>query len=381
MNYKIFQFSFGDGYAGSAKMAILSSKALLDKGHRVKLFVSKDSVTKRRALEKRIPIVELDSRQKLSSLVKVVIQKIGTDHPDFAVAYHSQDRKVVMKLKAKFKKELISVAYRQNISLSTPFIGSILYNRYFDYMIACSQGVAENLINEGIKKSKVLVIHNTTEIPGNISNISGEQIRNHYGMKDKIVLGISSWFHKERKGFDILFEAFSKLDDRFVLLIIGIPKENQKAVVEYASTFGISEEKIIMPGFIDNIYEYYKAMDIFLLPSRSEGFSLALLEAAASGLPIIASDILGNDEFIEHKKNGLLFNLAKPDELTQHVITLTDNKILANQYGSLAEENFIQEFTLERYAEKLNTFFDEAYSTLHKAKTSQSTSSTFQLLS
>jgi len=238
-------------------------------------------------------------------------------------------------------------------------------------MIACSRGVAESLIKEGIKKRKVRVIHNTTEIPENISNISGDKIRNQFGLKEKLVLGISSWFHKERKGFDILFEAFSKLDERFVLLVIGIPKENQREVFDYASSFGIADNRIIMPGFIDNIYEYYKAMDIFLLPSRSEGFSLALLEAAALGLPIIASDIPGNDEFIEHKKNGLLFNLSIPDELTQHVLTLSDNKIMANQYGSLAKENFNKKFTLERYAEKLNTFFDEAYSTSHKTKTSQ----------
>jgi glycosyltransferase involved in cell wall biosynthesis len=369
MNYKIFQFSFGDGYAGSAKMAVLSSKAMIDMGHLVRLFVSNDSLTKKRALEKGIPIFELNSEQKLSSLIREVIQNFGEEKPDFAVAYHSQDRKVVMKLKTKFKKEILSIAYRQNISLSTPIIGSLLYNRYFDYMIACSRGVAKSLIKEGIKKSKVHVIHNTTEIPENISNISGDNISNQFGLQEKFVLGISSWFHKERKGFDILFEAFSKLNERFVLLIIGIPKENQKEVFKYASTFGLTADKIIMPGFIDNIYEYYKAMDIFLLPSRSEGFSLALLEAAASGLPIIASDIPGNDEFIEHKKNGLLFNLSKPDELTQHVITLANNKFLANQYGSLAKENFIKEFTLERYAEKLNTFFNEAYSTLHNAKT------------
>lgn len=362
MNYKIFQFSFGDGYAGSAKMAILSSKVLLDKGHIVKLFVSKDSVTKKRALEKGITIVELNSRQKISSLVKAVIQEIATDQPDFAVAYHSQDRKVVMKLKAKFKKEIISIAYRQNISLSTPFIGSLIYNKYFDFMLACSRGVADSLIKEGIKKNKIHVIHNTTEIPENISKISGDKIRNQFGLKDKILLGISSWFHKERKGFDILFEAFSKLDERFVLLIIGIPKENQKEVFEYASTFGIANDKIIMPGFIDNIYEYYKAMDIFLLPSRSEGFSLALLEAAASGLPIIASNIPGNDEFIKHNKNGLLFNISKPDELFQSILTLSNDKKLAEEYGLLAEEYFNREYTLEKYAEKLNKFFDDAYS-------------------
>jgi glycosyltransferase involved in cell wall biosynthesis len=362
MSYKIFQFSFGDGYAGSAKMAVLSSSILMAPGHNVRLFVSKDSLTKRRALEKGIPIIELDSRQKLSLLVEEVIQNFSGERPDFAVAYHSQDRKVVMKLKAKFKKEIISIAYRQNISLSTPFIGSLLYNRYFDFMVACSQGVAGSLIKERIKKNKVYVIHNTTEVPSDISTLSGEKIRNQFGIKDRIILGISSWFHKERKGFDILFNSFSKLDARFVLLIIGIPKENQQEVFEYASTFGIAEGKLLMPGFIDNIYEYYKAMDIFLLPSRSEGFSLALLEAAASGLPLIASKIPGNDEFIEHGKNGLLFNISKPEDLTKDILKLANNRKLAGELAISAINSFNKEFTLERYAEKLNKFFDETYS-------------------
>lgn len=366
MKYNILQFSFGEGYAGSAKMAILSSAALIEKGHNVKLFVSKDSLTKKRALEKGIPIAEIESSQKTSILVKEVIKNLDEVKSGFVVAYHSQDRKVVMKLKSKFKNEIISVAYRQNISLSTPFIGAFIYNKYFDFMIACGRGVADSLIKEGIKKNKVHVIHNTTEIPEDILKISGGKIRKQLGIKDKIVLGISSWFHKERKGFDILFEAFLKLDEKFVLLIIGIPKENQQEVYEYAATFGIDNQKIIMPGFIDNIYEYYKAMDIFLLPSRSEGFSLALLEAAASGLPIIASNIPGNDEFIENGKNGLLFNISKPDELTEDILKLANDRKLAGEFGINAKDSFIKDYTLDRYAEKLEKFFDEAYSSIKK---------------
>jgi glycosyltransferase involved in cell wall biosynthesis len=366
MKYNILQFSFGDGYAGSAKMAILSSSALIEKGHNVKLFVSKDSLTKKRALEKGIPITEIESRQKTSSLVKEVIKNLGEDKSNFVVAYHSQDRKVVMKLKSKLKKEIISVAYRQNISLSTPFIGAFIYNKYFDFMIACSQGVADSLIKEGIKENKVQVIHNTTEIPEDILNISGENIRKQLGIKDKIVLGISSWFHKERKGFDILFEAFSKLDKKFVLLIIGIPNENQKEVFEYAASFGIAKDKIIMPGFIDNIYEYYKAMDIFLLPSRSEGFSLALLEAAASGLPIIASEIPGNNEFIVQNKNGLLFDITDPAELAMNILRLVNDKTLADEFGKNAEKKFYNEFSFGRYGKKLDEFFEQAYSSFRK---------------
>lgn len=366
MKYNILQFSFGDGYAGSAKMAILSSSALIKNGHQVTLIVSNDSLTKKRAVEKGIPIFEFDSKQKTSLLVKEIIKRLGERKTDFAVAYHSQDRKVVMRLKSIKKKDIISVAYRQNISLSTPFIGSLIYNKYFDYMIACSKGVADSLLKEGIKKNKVYVIHNTSEISENIQNISGLNIRNQLGINDKIVLGISSWFHKERKGFDILFEAFSKLDARFVLLIIGIPKENQQEVFEYANTFSINNDKIIMPGFVDNIYEFYKSMDIFLLPSRSEGFSLALLEAAASGIPIIASNIPGNDEFIENGKNGLLFDISKPAELTEAILQLADDIKRAKELGNSGQDAFINNFTMERYTEKLEKFFDEAYSSMKK---------------
>jgi len=95
-----------------------------------------------------------------------------------------------------------------------------------------------------------------------------------------------------------------------------------------------------------------------------------LLEAAASRLPIIASNIPGNDEFIEHKINGLLFDLSKPNELAENILTLSNNRKLAFEYGSSAEESFIKEYTLERYTEKLIKFFDEAYSIQNKTKTS-----------
>jgi len=366
MKYNILQFSFGDGYAGSAKMAILSSSALIQKGHKVRLVVSKDSLTKKRAEEKGIPVIEINSNQKTSSLVKEILGQLGNEKSNFAVAYHSLDRKVVMKLKSNWKKNIISVAYRQNMSLSTPLIGPLIYNKYFDFMIACGQGVAQSLINEGIKKNKVYIVHNTTEIPENIQVITGESIRNKLGLKDKIVLGISSWFHKERKGFDVLFDSFSKLDGRFVLLIIGIPKENQEEVYEFALTYGITKDNITMPGFVDNIFEYYKAMDIFLLPSRSEGFSLALLEAAASGIPIIASNIPGNDEFINHKKNGLLFDIDKPDELTQDILQFTNKPDFRVKLGVAGRETFLQNFTLVRYTEKLEKFFDETYASMKK---------------
>ena len=352
---KIFQFSFGDGFAGSAKMALLSSEALLQKGFDVTLFASINSLTASRAKLKKIPLVELDSSQKFKSLINQIINLFEETKPNIVIAYHSLDRKVGIALKRKYGKKVMNISYRQNMSESAPIIGAIIYNLYNDYVLACSNGVRKSLIRSGIRKKKVRVIHNCIEVPENIDSINGDAIRKNYPFDGKIVLGLSTWFHKERKGFDILFKAFSKLDEKFVLLIVGIPEAMQEEVNQYAESFGIDRKRIFMPGYVDNIWEYYKAMDIFLLPSRSEGFSLALLEAAAAKLPLIASNIPGNDEFIEDGKNGLLFEIEKPHELTEKISKLAKDKSLAKQFAENAHKVVMSSYLVEHFGENLSS--------------------------
>ncbi len=348
--------SFGDGYAGSATMAILSSVALGNLGYNVSLVVSENSLTEKRGKERGLNVVSFDSKSSNKNLLNEVENYYKDFKPDFVISYHSLDRKLAIRLRQNHKKEFVNIAYRQNMSKSFPVIGQWIYNKYFDYQLACSFGVAEDLVKTGAKGLKVKVIHNVTEYPENIDSISGKSVRERLGINDKTVLGVSSWFHKERKGFDILFEAFSKTDDNFVLLIIGIPKENQDEVYEYAKTFGIKQERLIMPGFVDNIYEYYKAMDIFILPSRSEGFSLALLEAAFAGLPIIASDIPGNNEIIFNGKTGLLFELNKPGELNKKILEMNNNFGKAKEIGENVHKEVMNNYTLQSYGERLDEF-------------------------
>ncbi|MBZ0199328.1 MAG: glycosyltransferase [Ignavibacteriaceae bacterium] len=368
MSGKIFQFSFGDGYAGSAKIAILSSGLLAEKGYRVTLFVSQDSLTEKRGKEKEeeskskserggnLKIVALDSSQKFNLLFEEIVEWFEKEKPDFVISHHSLDRKVGLNLKRKFGKRFTNIAYRHNITKSAPIIGAILYNYYFDYLIACSGGVGKSLTSSGIFKKKVEVIHNGIEAPKNIDEISSAEIKIKYKLQEKIVLGLSTWFHKERKGFDILFNAFSKFDDKYILLLVGIPETQQTEVINYAKEFGIDKTKLIMPGYVDNIWEFYKAMDIFLLPSRSEGFSLALLEAGVAGLPIIASDIPGNNEFIKDGENGLLFQTNNPEVLKDKIKLLSENNELKNKLSQNAQHLVFKKYLISHYADRLDEF-------------------------
>ncbi len=355
----IFQFSLGEGYSGSAKVALQSTELLQGLGHSITLFVSKNSLTEKRGIEKGLNVISLHDKIKLKILLKEIYPIFNSKNPQIVISHHSLDRKIGLKLKSKYKSKFINIAYRHNITKSAPIIGSILYNVYFDYLIACSKGVADSLLKSGIKKKKIKIIYNGIEIPDNLIAINGNSIRKKYNLNNKIVIGLSTWFHKERKGFDILFEAFSNLGNEFVLFIIGIPAKDQKEVFDYAAEFKIQSSKIIMPGYVDNIWEYYKAMDIFLLPSRSEGFSLSLLEAAASKLPIIASNIPGNKEFILDGKNGLLFNIENSGELLSAIQKLRGNQKLKSELSENAFSSVMNNYLIQNYANNLDEFLKQ----------------------
>jgi len=141
---------------------------------------------------------------------------------------------------------------------------------------------------------------------------------------------------------------------------VGIPESDKQNVLDYAMEFNIPKEKIIMPGYVDNIWEFYKAMDIFLLPSRSEGFSLALLEAAAAKLPLIATNIAGTNEFIINGENGILFEPENPDELLNEIINLTSDKLLAEKLVKNAFEKVLNNFTNKNYVTDLDNFLVSA---------------------
>jgi glycosyltransferase involved in cell wall biosynthesis len=352
----IFQFSFGDGYAGSARVALQSTELLSKKGHNVILFVSKNSLTEKRGLEAGLTIIPYDTSIPFKGLKHQIFNDYIKHKPEIIIGHHSLDRKIGISIKRKFGREVFNIAYRHNVSKSVPVIGSFIYNLYSDRLIACSRGVKESLVSSGIKENKVEVIYNGISIPSGLNSIHGEEVKKKFSIQNKKVLGLSTWFHKERKGFDILFKAFSRLNSDHILFLVGVTGNDRQAVINYASGFGISENRLILPGYVDNIWEYYKAMDIFLLPSRSEGFSLALLEAAAAQVPIIASNIPGNNEFIKNGVNGILFNTEKPEELASGVERLFNDKRMAAVFSNCAYRHVMSNYTIERYADRLEEF-------------------------
>lgn len=354
---KITQISLGDGFAGSAKFAILSSAAFAKMGHEVQVVVTENSLTEKRARDLGLQTAVLpkeDEECKFNEL-KAILKK---SRPEFVIAHHSPERKFLMRLRRQEGRKFYAIAFRNIVSRSFPIFSSLPYNVWLDLNVACGKGVARSLIVRGILPKKVRIVYNGIEqYSGHIEPIQKSLLG---CAEDCRIIGMSAWFHPRRKGFDILFKALSNgLPVPYKIMFLGVVDEHRWQVEQMAAGYGIAPDKFIFPGYVENTWQYYRSMDLFVLPSREEGFSLSLLEAMTCRLPCIASDIPGNNEAIQHDINGKLFSIRRPGHLRKAIIELLTDSEKAARFGEAASERVLNNFTIEKVTDSFDRVLGE----------------------
>jgi len=188
---------------------------------------------------------------------------------------------------------------------------------------------------------------------------------------DKKIIFTVGFFSRD-KGIDLLYNSWKRLINEYkidaFLLIIGAKSSDYFEISQSLVNFIQSDikgnnllDKIKLIEQAQNIEDYFRASDIFVMPSRREGLPNALLEAMACALPVLATDISGiTDYIISHEKNGLLF---KPDDasvLTDKMSFLLQNPAYAANLGINARKRVIDEFALS----DIGNIYDELYEQL-----------------
>lgn len=128
------------------------------------------------------------------------------------------------------------------------------------------------------------------------------------------------------KGHDILINAFVQVLKKIPeakLLIVGDGPE-KKNLAELAEKLKVSDN-VLFPGMVDDVRGFLQKMEVFVLPSRYESQGIAVMEAMASGVPVVAAEVGGVPGIITNKENGLLFKSEDPSALCECILKLLGN--------------------------------------------------------
>jgi len=166
----------------------------------------------------------------------------------------------------------------------------------------------------------------------------------------------------EEKAVDTLIKAMvmvlSKITDVRCMIVGTGPRENQ--LRSYCETLNISRS-VEFTGYQENSFEALREMDVFVLPSRTEGCPIAILEAMAMGLPVVATDVGGNPELVVHNHTGILIPQGDENKLSDAICELINNRERAREMGQNGRKRAFTTFHPSSFAFKLMAIYQQIY--------------------
>ncbi len=236
-----------------------------------------------------------------------------------------------------------------------------LLGRFTDLSLAVSRGVRDYLVSQaGLDPAKIRVVANGVDVAAIDAARPGKAVRRELGLPESSpVIGLVGRLDHWGKGHKELFEAMAPLMERHPVhaLIVGGGRRMDE-VKALAASLGLAGEVHFL-GPRRDVPDLLNAMDIFVLPSFSEGVSLALLEAMAAGLPVIATAVGGTPEVVTDSENGLLIPPRDAAALAAALERLLADPAWARQLGENARVHVREHFSLDRLGREINAIYEE----------------------
>lgn len=219
-------------------------------------------------------------------------------------------------------------------------------NRYTDVIICASEAIKKEWQKRSIK-DKLTVIYPPFDI-AKLPSLKKKPIKKNGDW----IIGIVGRLSEEKRHIDLL-KAFADVSLKFPAVTLQIVGDGylRQDLERTAGELGISKI-VTFTGFQENVYEYLEKMDLFVLPSRTEGSPLSILEAMAAGLPVISTNIGGIPEIVINNSTGLLVALENTDELSGAIVRLLSNPSAMKKMGENGRKRVMAHFHPGKFIEQ-----------------------------
>ncbi|MEN0037785.1 MAG: glycosyltransferase [Cellvibrio sp.] len=216
-------------------------------------------------------------------------------------------------------------------------------------LVAVSRDLASYIAERKLFKEKdIQVIYNGIE-ESRYGKNTNQSLRANLGIASDAILIGSLGNVRPAKSYDVLIRAAAVLiaegKRKFHFVIAGHQKQDlMEKLQELIGHYNI-EKNIHFIGFYNDTADFLGQMNYFALSSSSEGFSIATIEAMASGLPVVVTRCGGPEEIIEQEKTGLLVAVNDPESLAKGIAKIVENQEMANMLASAGRKHVEKVFS------------------------------------
>lgn len=370
--------TFYPPYAGGTETYVSSiSRWLVKAGNRVTVYCAQNPCKEGESFDHGVRVVRMANHARFYGTPlaffprEIFKEEFDVIHCNFPNPYFSAFSAVLSKLRGTpsvltWHNDLPGVTPAASVIVGVHEIVSMTYLRRFARIIATTGIYAQTSTTLRRFKERLVVIPNGVDTirfnPGN----DGSGVRSELGVGSDDVLvafvGALTRWHVY-KGLEIALAAMRevlRLKQNVKLVVVG-GGELLDSYQKEASRLGVSD-RVIFAGHVTDemLPQYYAACDLLVLPSKneSEGYGLVLLEAMASGKPVVASGVGGISDVVHNDENGILIRPNDAMALSDAVCFLASNREARERMGrngrvfaELRDWNLVAEKTARLYRE------------------------------
>ncbi len=244
-----------------------------------------------------------------------------------------------------------TVVSRRVDNPESPFVVKWKY-RLYDRVVTISQGIAEVLLSEGLPPHKLVCVRSAVDVEAFQAECDRAWFEETFGLspEHRVMAVVAQLI--PRKGHRVLLEALPKLIERHpglrVLVFGRGPLEQELA--QTIRERGL-QGRVILAGFRGDLSRIFPCLDLLVHPALMEGLGIALLQAASSGLPIVACRAGGMPEAVEDGVTGRLVPPGDAAALASALEPLLADEALRRRMGEAGREKMRREFSVERMVE------------------------------